>query len=171
MTKKGSSKETNVKESTSTTFDLAPPTKQTSPITIGGGSVNIDFDHHDYVNVGGVFVKANDEIDTVWVYDKDHSQKWDLLKFVQGKDCVLTIHTQQGSSIKDIVVRNKPQQPTQLSIEFEGGQFPLVSVRRHFNPNRKIVGVIEVKDNADGSVATFTVPSAGVCYIQVVNRF
>ena len=170
MTKKGSSEETNIKESTSTTFDLTPPNKQTSPITIGGGSTSIDFDHHDYVNMGGVFVKANDEIDTVWVYDKDLSQKWDLLKFVQGKDCVLTIHTQQGSSVKDIVIKNKPQQPTQLSIEFEGGQFPQVSARRHFNANRKIVGVIEVKDNGDGSVATFTVPTAGVCLIQVVNR-
>ena len=117
-----------------------------------------------------MFVKANDEIDTVWVYDKDNNQKWDLLNFVQGKDCVLTIHTKQASSTKDIVIKNKPQTPL-FSIEFDGGQFPQVSARRHFNPNRKIVGVIEVKDNADGSVATFTVPSAGVCYIQVVNRF
>jgi hypothetical protein len=146
--------------------------RQTSPITIGGGSVSIDFNHSDFVNNGGVFVKANDEIDTIWVHDSNAELKWDLLNFVQGKDCVVTIHTLQGASNKDIVIKSKPGRAL-LSIEFEGGQFPLAtgSIRRHFNPNRKIVGAIEVKDNSDGSIATFSVPSAGVCRIQIVNKF
>ena len=169
MAKNSSSKEAKVRKRTSP-IALTPPDRQTSPITVGGGSVSIDFNHSHFVNTGGVFRKANDEIDTVWVYDADDSLKWDLLNFVQDKDCVVTIHTQQGGSTKDIIIKSKPQRVL-LSIEFEAGQFPQVTGRRHFNPNRKIVGVIEVKDNSDGSVATFTVPSAGDCHITVVNRF
>jgi hypothetical protein len=172
MAKKRSSKEANVNKSTSPIVDRTVQDRflQTSPITIGGGSVSIDFEHDHFVRTGNTFVKANDEIDTVWVYDADNSLKWDLLNFVKGKDCVLTIHTMQAASAKDIVIRSKPQRAL-LSIEFDNGQFPLATARRHFNANRKIVGVIEVKDNSDGSMASFTVPSAGDCYIVVVNRF
>jgi hypothetical protein len=173
MAKKGTSKETKVRESTSATVDfILEGQLQTSPITIGGGSVSIEFDHGDFVNSGNVFVKTNDEIDTIWVHDSNAELKWDLLRFVQGKDCVVTIHTLQGASNKDIVIKSKPRR-TLLSVEFDGGQFPLAtgSIRRHVNPNRKIVGAIEVRDNSDGSIATFSVPSAGVCRIQIVNKF
>jgi len=143
--------------------------KQSSPITIGGGSVSIDFDHDKYVYTGNRFSKANDEIDTVWVYDSDNSLKWDLHDFVFGKNCAVTVHTKVASSVRDIVIRNTPQGP--LTIEFDVGEFPLTaaSTRRHFHANRKVVDAIEVLDNGDNSKATFSIPSAGKCLIQIVN--
>lgn len=147
----------------------ASTNKQTSPITVGGGSVSIDFNHVHYAYSEGRFSKVNDEIDTLWVYDKDGSLKWDLRDFVFGKDCSVTIHTKVGSNVRDVVIRSRPQGP--LSIEFAVGEFPLASAsnRLHFNPTRAIIDHIEVIDNADNSKATFSVPTGGVCRIQIVN--
>jgi hypothetical protein len=172
MTKRSSSKDGKVDLSTSSTPVRLEENKQTSPVTIGGGSVSIDFDHGDYIKTDGVFVKTNDEIDTVWVYDAEKSLKWDLLRFVKNKDCVVTVHTRIDSSTADIVIKSKPQGP--LSIEFDDtGEFPLDTghVRRHSNARRQIVNAIEVFDNKDQSTATFSVPSEGNCSIIIVNRF
>lgn len=144
------------------------PFERTSPITVGGGSTSIDFDHGDYVPSGGVFSKRGDEIGTVWVYDEGSRLRWNLANIVKGKDCVLTVHTIDAGNTQDIIVRSKPGGP--LTVEFNTAQFPLEdgSPRRHFNPRRQLTGVIEFKDNRDRSTATFSIP-AGRCSIQFLN--
>ncbi len=140
---------------------------QTSPITIGGGSVSIDFDHGYYTPAGGRFTHPTDQLESVWVYRSGSRLKWDLLRFVFGKDCLVTIHTKLVQAVSDIVIRSRPGGP--LSIEFDIGEFPLEAAgnRVHSNDRRNLVDAIEVVDRSDNSKATFSIPTGG--FIQIVN--
>jgi|SRR6185503_11449092 len=143
--------------------------RRTSPITVGGGSTSVDFEHGDYVPSGSVFSKRGDEIGSVLVYNSGSQLVWNLADIVKGKDCVLTVHTIDAGNTQDIVVRSRPGGP--LSVEFNTAQFPLEagSNRRHFNPRRQITGALEFKDNGDSSTATFSIPG-GRPQVIFLNR-
>lgn len=141
---------------------------QTSPITIGGGSITIDFDHGYYTGSGGRYTHPSDQLENVMVYDSRYRLKWDLFDFVYGKDCFITIHTRVNSVMSDIVIRSRPRGP--LILEFDIREFPQDNAnnRVHYHAQRRVVDSIEVVDRSDNSRATFSSPPDR-CYFHILN--
>lgn len=156
--------------------DIFP--KQGSPIIIGGGgSVNIHFretlGHYEPVPANpGSYVKAGDEIDTMYVVDSDNVLIYNLLRYVQGKNCEVKIHTKIGSAADSLIVINS-RPASALGVRFEAAEFgphPTDPVRRpHYNRDRKLTDAIEVTDNGTGQTQMFPLPEGGICTITVVN--
>src|SRR5437762_6198396 len=84
-----------------------------SPIIVGGGgSVNINFDHEAYMPVAdGLFVKDDDELIALYVVDLNGIPIGsDLTRYVEDKNCVITIRTFNDKGVRsDLVVSNQPE--------------------------------------------------------------
>src|SRR6266702_2543864 len=109
-----------------------------SPIIIGGGgSVNINFSEDAYVPTDdepGLFVKDDDELIALYVVDLDGLPVGsDLTRYVENRDCVITVHTINDKGVRsDIVVSTQPDGAIQLL--FQLNEFGASSGRPHFNP-------------------------------------
>jgi hypothetical protein len=145
-----------------------------SPILIGGGSVNIDFNQSHFAPVGGSpgsFSHATDSIDTILVTDADKLLHSNLLGAVKGKNCTVRIHTRIGTTaLSDIVIRSRPGGP--MTLTFDLGQFRAHATdprRPFFSGERKLTDSIEVTDNDTGLTTSVVIPTAGDCQITVID--
>lgn len=147
-----------------------------SPIIIGGGgSVNINFNENAYVQIQpGVFVKDDDELIALYVVDLDGIPTGsDLTRYVEDRDCTVTIHTFNDKGIQsDIVVSSRPESdvPAVIQLNFEPHKFPEVGSRPHFSRYRKIASDIEIRDNDTGQTVRGIVPADGRCITTFVNK-
>jgi hypothetical protein len=148
-----------------------------SPIIVGGGgSVNINFDEEAYQPVPdspGVYVKDADELLAAYVVDLDGVPVGsDLTKFVEGRDCVITVHTiNDKGRPSDIVIGSQPGGLIQLTFELSEFGPDLNEPRRrpHYNHDRKIIEPIEIFDNDTEEWVKSSIPEDGRCIITLVN--
>lgn len=148
-----------------------------SPIIIGGGgSVNIHFNEDDYIPTGepGVFLKENDELIAAYVVDLDGVPVGsDLTRYVEDKNCVITIHTvNDDEELSDIIISSRPGDSIRL--EFDPYEFRLnegdPKKRPHYSPDRRLVEPIEIQViDGDDEPITSPVPADGRCIITLVN--
>jgi hypothetical protein len=144
-----------------------------SPIIIGGGgSVNINFDETAYEPSNeddGLFVKDDDELIAVYVVDLDGLPVGsDLTRYVENRDCVITVHTINDKGVQsDIVISSQPSGAIQM--KFQLNEFPPVDPRPHYNRNRKLFGPIEIYDNDTEQTVRSPVPDDGRCILTFVN--
>jgi hypothetical protein len=148
-----------------------------SPIIIGGGSVNINFNENDYVQVQdepGVYVKDDDELIALYVVNlRGVPVGSDLTRYVEDTDCTVTIHTFNDKGVRsDIVVSSRPEldMPGVIQLSFEPHEFPEVDSDPHFSRHRKVASDIEILDNNTGQTARGLLPADGRCIITFVNK-
>jgi hypothetical protein len=143
---------------------------QSSPITVGGGSVKLKFDE-DYYRPGAVggFI-AVDELITVLILDENNDLLHNLYQFVEGKNCTVKIHCKYRGQDRTIEIDSKPGGP--LVVRFDVEEFPHDSVRRsRYNGRRKITDPVQVVNNDTDAIDDFPVPRNGKCGIIALNRF
>jgi hypothetical protein len=175
------SRSRNSERSANNSIALGPPDDNAgpkgvegSPIIIGGGSVNIDFNQAHYAPVTGSpgsFSHATDSIDTILVVDADRILTSNLLGAVRGKNCTVTLHTRIGTAApSNIVIRSRPGGP--MTLTFDLAQFrahPTDPRRPFFSDERKLTDNIEVTDNDTGLTTSVAIPTLGNCQITIVD--
>lgn len=135
---------------------------QTSPITIGGGSVSIDFDHEwfkkDNPDRPKQYWNRNDVIEKLWITDNNGHKKY----YPQAtKGSTITIHCVNKNNSSDdypIIISTSP-----LGVEFEGGEYPYSNSKQvHSCSYRKITAVC-----VTGTADPIFVAKGGKCQIDI----
>lgn len=145
----------------------------------GGGSVNVyfvDYFKQDPSNPG-LFVKNDDELIGVFVDSLVGVPVGiPLTKYVEGKDCVVTIHTVDDKGRpSEILVRSRPKKgatPGAIELQFEFSEFgphPSDPLRPFYNHDRKMSGNIEILDNDTHTRITSPVSPEGLCQIKFIS--